>query len=111
MRSTIRIVALLCVAAVPLMAQGPGNAPMRRAPGPPGPGEPGMQAPMGRRPGGSTAQFLLAHTGELDLNDAQVVKLAAIARRAEARRRSMRASADSMRMRFQGPPMAGDSAA
>jgi hypothetical protein len=45
---------------------------------------------------------MLAHTGELDLTDAQVLKLAAIARRSEARRRSMRAAMDSAQERF-GP--------
>ena len=54
----------------------------------------------GRAP---AAQMLLAHTGELDLTDAQVVKLAAIARRNEARRRSMRAAFDSTRQRFERP--------
>ena len=46
------------------------------------------------------AQMLLAQTGPLDLTDAQVVKLAAIARRSEARRRGMRAAMDSARDRF-----------
>jgi len=45
---------------------------------------------------------MLAHTGELDLTDAQVVKLAAIARRSEARRRAAGAAIDSARTRF-GP--------
>jgi Spy/CpxP family protein refolding chaperone len=48
----------------------------------------------------AAAQVLLAHTGELELTDQQVVRLAAIARRAEARRREMRASMDSVRARF-----------
>lgn len=48
----------------------------------------------------AAAQVLLAHTGELELTDQQVVRLAAIARRAEARRREMRASMDSARARF-----------
>jgi hypothetical protein len=54
--------------------------------------------------------MLLAHTGELNLTDAQVVKLAAISRRSEARRRSMRAAFDSSRQRFQRPAP-GDTAA
>ena len=90
MFSSIRSVVVLSLAgAAALSAQGPG--------GPPG--------PMGPPPGGGSragAQFMLAHTGELDLTDAQVVKLAAIARRAEARRRSVRAAMDSARERF-GP--------
>ena len=76
MFSSIRSVVVLSLAgAAALSAQGPGGPP------------PG---PMGPPPGGGSragAQFMLAHTGELDLTDAQVVKLAAIARRAEARRR------------------------
>jgi len=54
--------------------------------------------------------MLLAHTGPLDLTDAQVVRLAAIARRTEARRRTMRAAMDSARARFM-PGTPGDSAA
>lgn len=66
-------------------AQGPGGgpAPTRRAP---------------------AAQMLLSHVGELELTDAQVVRLAAIARRSEARRRSMRAALDSARTRFETQP-------
>lgn len=49
------------------------------------------------------ASMLLAHTGELQLTDAQVTKLASIARRAEARQKAMHARMDSamasMRMR------------
>lgn len=62
------------------------------------PGVAGPQSPSGRR--APAAQLLLAHTGELALTDQQVVRLAAIARRAEARRRAMRASMDSARARF-----------
>ena len=47
-------------------------------------------------PVGDPAQFLLAHTGELKLSDAQVVRLAAIARRSEERQRSMRSMLDSL---------------
>lgn len=43
------------------------------------------------------AELLLARTGELQLTDAQVLRLAAIARRGEARRASLRASMDSVR--------------
>src|SRR5437764_13957062 len=77
-------------AAAALSAQNPGGPP----PGPIGP------PPDGGASAG--AQFMLGHTGELDLTDAQVVRLAAIARRSEARRRSMRAEMDSARERF-GP--------
>jgi hypothetical protein len=46
--------------------------------------------------GGAGAEFFLAQTGELRLTDAQVVRLAAIARRSADRRRAMRASMDSV---------------
>jgi Spy/CpxP family protein refolding chaperone len=65
----------LALAAAPLQAQGPG--PMG------GPGGPGG-GPQG-------AQFFLGHTGELELTDQQVVRLAAIARRAHQRHEAMRA--------------------
>src|SRR5205809_3504748 len=81
------IVVLSVIAASNLSAQGQAGPP--QGPIPVGP---------------DAAQMLLAHTGELELTDAQVVKLAAIARRADARRRSMRASADSMRMRMESGP-------
>jgi len=81
----------------------------------------GAQAPGGRagagpvaRPGGApAAEMLLAATGRLQLTDQQVVRLAAIARRSEARRTSMRAMMDSARMRMQGVgrSAAGDTAA
>lgn len=79
-----------------------GSAALAQAPAAP-PGEPGPMA-MGIDPAG----MLLARTGELQLTDAQVVRLAAISRRAADRRRAMRASFDSIR-----PPMTGrpDSAA
>ena len=77
----------------------------------------GAQGPGGRRPGadpvprpgamgrGATgggalndpAEFLLAHTGELRLTDAQVTRLAAIARRSADRRQTLRARMDSVR--------------
>ena len=66
----------------------------------------------GNRAAAPAAKMLLAHTGELDLTDAQVVKLAAVARRVEARRRGMRASMDSARSRFgEQRPSPTDSAA
>ena len=58
-------------------------------------------APMGGAP---AAEMLLANTGRLQLTDAQVVRLAAIARRSEARRQTMRAAMDSARTRVQGRP-------
>ena len=64
---------------------------------------------MGRGMGGGrSAQMFLARSGELELTDAQVVKLAGIARRTEARQKSLRAQMDSGRTRFTQP---GDSAA
>jgi Spy/CpxP family protein refolding chaperone len=54
---------------------------------------------MGGRGGAvdDPAQYLLAHTGELNLTDAQVTRLAAIARRSAERRRAFRAQMDSIR--------------
>ncbi|HEU4994994.1 MAG TPA: Spy/CpxP family protein refolding chaperone [Gemmatimonadaceae bacterium] len=99
MFSSYRFVVVLSLATgVTLTAQG---APP--AGGPPGAGD------LRRGPGASSAKLLLANTAELDLTDAQVVKLAAIARRAESRRRSMRAAMDSGRARFERSP--GDSVA
>ena len=48
----------------------------------------------------NTAEFLLSQTGELKLTDAQVTRLAAIARRSADRRRAMRARLDSVRPEF-----------
>ena len=80
-----------------------GGAALAQAPGAPGgpgaPAAPGiMAAPMGM--GMDPAAMLLAHTGDLQLTDAQVVRLAAISRRSADRRRAFRASFDSIR-----PPM------
>ena len=58
--------------------------------------------------GERSAQMLLSRSAELDLTDAQVTKLAQIARRSEARRRTMRSAMDSARARFTQP---GDSTA
>lgn len=98
MHSSIRFGVLFSlVAATAAVAQGPG--------GPPAGPDAG---PASRR---LATSFLLAHTGELQLNDGQVVRLAAIARRTEARRQALRASTDSVRRRFEpGAPMS-DSAA
>lgn len=66
----------------------------QRGPGPmPGPGG------MGARGSGAVddpAQFLLGRTGELGLTDAQVTRLAAIARRSAERRRATRMQMDSL---------------
>jgi hypothetical protein len=72
--------------AVPARAQGgPGPMPMHGAmPG----GHEGMMMMHG---GPSPAEMLLAHTGELRLTDAQVVRLAAIARRAAERHQALHA--------------------
>jgi len=56
----------------------------------------------GGGPGGGSAvddpaQFLLSQTGELKLTDAQVTRLAAIARRSAERRQALRAQMDSLR--------------
>ena len=87
--------ALSLVAGAAVSAQGPG-------------------APMGPRPDGPmparAAEQFLARVGELQLTDAQVTRLAAIARRGAARREAQRASFDSMRTRMLNAPPA-DSAA
>ena len=93
------VVALAATAAV-VGAQGPrrgfGPGPM---PGPRG----GMGAGAGQRgagPAQDPAEFLLSHTGEFKLTDAQVTRLAAIARRSADRRSAMRTQLDSMRSNF-----------
>ena len=96
---------LMFAVATSLGAQPPGAA---RGPG----GRPGFGiAPAGpgggASPIGSTADFLLAHTGDLSLTDAQVVRLAAISRRTDARRKTMRARMDSARTAARPAP--GDS--
>ena len=88
------VVALTATAAV-VGAQGPGR---RFGPRP----EPGGLG-AGQRGAGPTedpAEFLLSHTGELKLTDAQVTRLAGIARRSADRRRAMRTQLDSMRPNF-----------
>ena len=78
MRRLVLTTALLGAFAMTLSAQGPG-------------------APPSGGPLANSAQFLLAHTGELRLTDAQVVRLAAIARRTDERQRALRATLDSVR--------------
>ena len=94
-------VMLFAAATVPVAAQ-------------PSPGPGGRPGPMARGPGGgganpvaAAADFLLARTGELALTDAQVVRLAAISRRTEARRKAMMTRMDSLRA---AQPAPGDSA-
>ena len=87
------------VALAPLaQAQTPAGPPQGgfgRAGGPPGPG--GMRGGPRGRPGLDPASMLLSRTGELKLTDAQVGRLAAVARRSADRRTAMRASGDSLR--------------
>lgn len=97
----------LFLAAVTVEAQEAGGLP-------PGRGRPafgmiaGMPGRGGASPIGATADFLLAHTGDLALSDAQVVRLAAISRRTEARRKALVARMDSARAAARPAP--GDSA-
>jgi hypothetical protein len=87
MRRLLLIGSLLASAAgaTSLSAQGQ-PAPDPRVPGGPGFGTPGVE-------------MLLSQTGALQLSDAQVVRLAAISRRAEDRRRALRTRLDSLRPR------------
>jgi Spy/CpxP family protein refolding chaperone len=62
-----------------------------------------QERPMGAPGGGRSAQMLLARSAELDLTDAQIVKLAAIARKAETRQRARSVAMDSARTRFTQP--------
>jgi hypothetical protein len=98
MKRSILAAALISAAATSGLAAQPTRTPMGPRPGQ-GP-MPGAAA-IGPRAGGGAlddpASFLLAQTGELRLTDAQVTRLAAIARRSAERRRSMRAQVDSMR--------------
>lgn len=96
--TTLAVAGALALGATAHAQQGP------RPMGPPngvmmgGPGAPGM-----RGPGGGVASMLLAHTGEFKLSDAQVTRLAAIARRTSDRQRAMRAGMDSMRNTVSAP--------
>src|SRR6185503_5125763 len=93
MRSSFALLAIV-TAAASLSAQNPPVPPM---------------PPMGGAPAGDrSGQMLLARSAELGLSDAQIVKLAGIARRSEARRSTQRAVMDSGRARFRQP---GDSVA
>ena len=57
------------------------------------------------------ASMFLAHTGELQLTDAQVTRLAAIARRSEARQKAMHARMDSAMAAMHGKMEAADGGA
>src|SRR5512143_2978514 len=82
-RSILAAVLAAAAATAGLGAQTPGPRM-----GPAGPGRGALDNP---------AEFLLAQTGDLKLTDAQVTRLAAIARRSAERRRALRAQMDSMR--------------
>ena len=66
---------------------GPAEGPMPSAPGPM------MRGPIS---GGGIASMLLAHSAELKLTDAQLSRLAAIARRTDDRHKAERATMDSL---------------
>ena len=106
MRRMIVAAFAACITGTSALAAQPGG---RMGPGPMGPG-PGAMGEGGGGPISNPAEFLLARTGELRLTDAQVTRLAAIARRGADRRRAMRASLDSIRPE-RGPGMRPDSAA
>jgi hypothetical protein len=97
----------LFLAASTVEAQQPGGPPA-------GGGRPAFEMMAGvpgrgdASPIAATADFLLAHTGDFALTDAQVVRLAAISRRTEARRKAMLARMDSARAAARPAP--GDSA-
>jgi hypothetical protein len=103
--SMSRIVTTLALAGA--LALG-ATAQAQQAPRPMGPpmgGAPNgiMMDGPGMGPGGGAASMLLAHTGDFKLSDAQVTRLAAIARRTSDRQRAMRASMDSMRSNVSAP--------
>jgi hypothetical protein len=88
-RTALLTVLALALATGTLAAQGgpgamgaPGGGPMGPPPGPPPP---------------PAAEVFLGHTGELKLTDAQVVRLAGIARRAAERREAQRPAAGAQR--------------
>lgn len=106
MQRRIRVLAILTMTAVSAAAQ---NQPPAQGmlPMPPMGGQRGNPA-AGAMVGARAAQMLLARSAQLDLTDAQVTRLAGIARRAELRQRTMRTAMDSARTRFAQP---GDSIA
>jgi hypothetical protein len=108
MKRLITAIILAGTAAGGLQAQQePGAQGPRRMPGLGAMGRPGVG------PAEDPARFLLGHTGEFRLTDAQVTRLAAIARRSAERRQTLRAQMDSMRpeARPGGPGARPDSAA
>jgi len=93
-RLILSSVLLLSSGVVALTAQGPAGR--RPGPGPiPGPGA--MRRDGSGGAVDNPAAFLLSQTGELRLTDAQVTRLAAIARRSAERRQSLRTQMDSLR--------------
>jgi len=107
MQTIARAFGVMLFAAATTLSAGAQPAP---APG----GRPGPTATPGRPGGidtspiGATADFLVGRTGELSLTDAQVVRLAAVSRRVDARRKAMMARMDSARAPARPAP--GDSA-
>ena len=90
--ATVMVCSTSVLTALTLGAQAPGGGPPMPGPGATGGG------PRGGSAVDDPAQFLLSHTGELKLTDAQVTRLAAIARRSAERRRALRAQMDSLRL-------------
>src|SRR5215204_922997 len=88
--ATVMVCSTSALIALTVGAQSPGGPPM------PGPGATDG-GPGGISAVNDPAQFLLSQTGELKLTDAQVTRLAAIARRSAERRRALRAQMDSLR--------------
>ena len=80
---------LTLISAGTLAAQAPAAAAGERAPAP--------------RGAATAAQLFLANTAQLQLNDQQVTRLAAIARRAESREQARRAAFDTLRARAVAP--------
>lgn len=102
MRTFAHTLGILIFATATAAAAQPGGS---RGPGP-------MAGGLGRAGGNpiaAPADFLLAHTGDLALTDAQVVRLAAISRRTEARRKAIAARMDSARTAARPAP--GDTTA
>ena len=90
--ATVMVCSTSMLTAVTVGAQGPGGGPPMPGPGAMGGG------PRGGSAVDDPAQFLLSQTGELKLTDAQVTRLAAIARRSAERRRALRTQMDSLRL-------------
>lgn len=83
MRRTILTAILTLSAATAALAQPGGRGPAGRGPE-------GQGGPPRHGPPPSTAEFLLGHAGALELTDAQVTRLAAIARRTHQQHEAMR---------------------